>query len=107
MQINISSWFYLFYFAILPIIVQIKNAAKSATTIVDPTGVPAKIEINKPITEQITEIQAEQIVTDLKLLNMRIALKAGKITNAEINKEPTKFIAKTMIIAIITAITRL
>lgn len=86
---------------------QIKNAAKSATTIVDPTGVPAKIEINKPITEQITEIQAEQIVTDLKLLKILMALRAGKITKAEINKEPTRFIAKTIIIAIITAITRL
>ena len=68
---------------------------------------PAKIEINKPIIEQNTEMQAEQIVTDLKLLKTLIALRAGKITNAEINNDPTRFIAKTIIIAIIIAITKL
>ena len=91
----------------MPTTVQIKNTTKSVATIVEPTGVPAKIEIKSPITEQITEKQAEQIVTDLKLLKILMALRAGKITKAEINKEPTRFIAKTIIIAIITAITRL
>lgn len=95
------------YFMILPAIVQIKNADKSAATIVLPTGVPAIIAISKPETEQITEITAEQIVTERKLLKIRIAERAGKITNAEISSEPTRFIAKTIITAMIIAITKL
>ena len=35
---------------------------------VDPTGVPARIEIRMPSVEQPTERMAEQIVTDKKLL---------------------------------------
>ena len=88
-------------------IVNIKNAARSAATIVLPTGVPARMEIKRPATEQITEIAAEQIVTDLKLLKILMALRAGKITKAEIKREPTRFIARTIIIAIMIAITRL
>ena len=83
------------------------KTAMSTATIVLPTGVPAIIEIRRPATEQTTEIIAEQIVTDLKLLKILIALRAGKITRAEIKREPTRFIARTIIIAIIIAITRL
>ena len=75
-------------------------------TIVLPTGVPARIAISKPEVEQITEIIAEQIVTDLKLLNNRIAERAGKITRAEMSNEPTRFMANTIIMAMIIAITR-
>ena len=88
-------------------IVNIKNAARSAATIVLPTGVPARIEIKRPATEQTTETTAEQRVTERKLLNTRIAERAGKITRAEIKSEPTRFIASTMITAIMIAITRL
>lgn len=87
--------------------IQIKNKTISAATIVEPTGVPARIAINIPKTAQITEIIAEQIVTDLKLLKTRIAEIAGKITKAEINREPTRFIARTIMTAIKMAITRL
>lgn len=83
------------------------NATKSAATIVEPTGVPARIEIKSPETEHTTLTHAEQIVTDLKLLKTRIAERAGKITRAEIRSEPTRFIASTIITAIITAIARL
>ena len=83
------------------------NANKSVATIVLPTGVPAKIETKSPKTEHATETAAEQIVTDLKLLNTRIAERAGKITSAEIKREPTRFIASTIIIAIIIAMIRL
>ena len=79
----------------------------SAATIVLPTGVLARIEITRPATAHKTEIIAEQIVTDLKLLKMRIAERAGKITSAEMSREPTRFIASTIITAIIMAITRL
>lgn len=78
-----------------------------AATIVEPTGVPAKMAIRIPKTAQTTEIIAEQIVTDLKLLNILIAEIDGKITNAEIKSEPTRFIARTIITAIKIAITKL
>ena len=84
-----------------------KNAAISATTIVDPTGVETKIETNIPITAQITDKDAEKITTPLKFLIILIAESAGKIIRAEMRSEPTRFIPKTMITAIITAIKRL
>ena len=83
------------------------KAKISATTIVGPTGVPATIEANIPIAVQHTDNIAAQIVTDLNDLKMRIALKAGKMINAEINNDPTRFIAKTIITAVTMAITKL
>ena len=79
----------------------------SISTIVDPIGVPAIIDIRIPKTEHITDIIAEPITTHLKLLKIRIVDKAGKIISAEVSNEPTNFIAKTIIIAIITAIIKL
>lgn len=76
-------------------------------TIVEPTGVPARIEIKIPNAEQNIEIIAEQTVTERKLLNICIDDKAGNIINAEINKEPTRFIANTITTAITTAINKL
>ena len=76
-------------------------------TMVEPTGVPAKIEITIPVNAHNTDNPAEQIVTDKKLLNILMADKAGKITSAEINNDPTRFIANTIMTAIITAISRL
>ena len=84
-----------------------RKAAKSAATIVLPTGVPASIDMRSPVTEHTTDTTAEQIVTERKLLNTRIAERAGKITRAEIKSEPTRFIARTIITAMIIAITRL
>ena len=86
---------------------KIKKAIISAATIVEPTGVPARIEINIPSSAQKTERKAEQIVTERKLLKTRIAEMAGKIISAEINNEPTRFIASTMITAVIIAMSRL
>ena len=74
---------------------------------VEPTGVDAIIEIAIPRVDPIIERIAEQIVTDLKLLNTLIAESAGKITNAEIKSDPTKFIANTIITAMIIAMIRL
>lgn len=79
----------------------------STATIVLPTGVSPIIDIKSPAKEQKTEITAEQTVTDLKLLKILMALSAGKITSAEIKSEPTRFIARTIIIAMIMAMTRL
>ena len=99
---------YLIYLcSIFPAILQIKNAIISAATTVEPTGVPASIEKSIPAAAQKTEISAEKITTGRKLLNSLIADRAGKITNADISREPTKFIASTIITAVITAISRL
>ena len=65
------------------------------------------MDIIIPVKAQITDRTAEQSVTEKKLLHIRMADKAGKITNADISREPTRFIANTMIIAIMTAISRL
>lgn len=84
-----------------------KNPARSTATMVLPTGVPARIEIISPREEAVTEKIAELMVTCLKLLNTLMAERAGKITRAEIKREPTRFIARTIITAIIMAIIRL
>ena len=65
------------------------------------------METIMPIPAQNTEMTAEQMTTLRKLLKILIADNAGKIINAEINKEPTKFIANTMTNAVITAISKL
>ena len=74
---------------------------------VEPTGVPERMATMIPNAAQNTENTAEQMVTLRKLLNTRIADNAGKMTNAEIKSEPTRFMASTMITAMITAMKRL
>ncbi len=83
---------------------QIINPKMSIATIVEPTGVPDKIAMINPLAVQNTEIKAEQRVTLLKLLKILMAERAGKITKAEISREPTRFMAKTIIIAVMIAI---
>lgn len=70
-------------------------------TIVEPTGVPPTIDKIIPANAHITDIIADAMVTDLKLENKRIADNAGNIINAEISNDPTRFIASTIITAII------
>lgn len=84
-----------------------KKTMISAETIVEPTGVPASIEIIMPKNAQSREIITEQMITLRKLLNTRIADRAGKIISADISSEPTKFIAMTIIMAMTTAMSRL
>lgn len=76
-------------------------------TIVEPTGVESKIEPTIPKPEQHTEMMAEQMITFLKLLNTLMDESAGKIISAEISKVPTSFIASTMIMAVMIAISML
>ena len=69
----------------------------------EPTGVPANMDTRIPIAVQHTENITEQMTTALKLLNTRMADKAGNIIRAVVKSEPTKFIAKTMTSAVIMA----
>ena len=65
------------------------------------------IEIIIPTSVHTTDRTAEHTVTVKKLLKIRIADSAGKMTRAEISSEPTRFIARTIMTAMITAIIRL
>ena len=60
---------------------------------VEPTGVPARIEIRIPPAALTTDITAALMVTERKDLNNRIAESAGKITSAEIRREPEKIVS--------------
>ena len=64
----------------------------------EPTGVPARIDITIPAIAHITDIITEQTVTLKNVLNILIADNAGNIINADISKEPTRFMASTAII---------
>ena len=86
---------------------QIKKATISAATIVEPTGVPARIDKSIPLIAQHTDNTTEHTVTLKNVLKIRIADSAGKMTSAEISNEPTRFIASTIISAVITAISKL
>ena len=86
-----------------PMIQQITNAARSAATIVEPTGVPAKIETMIPNAAQMTESTEEDIITLRKLLKRRIEESAGKMMSAVMSNEPTKYMERTMITAITMA----
>ena len=57
------------------------------------------MDVRIPVSAQKTDSTAAQIVTPRKLLNIRIADRAGKIIKAEISRDPTRFIASTMITA--------
>ena len=74
------------------------------TTIVEPIGVASNIEIIIPIVAQSTDIIADIITTILYVLHTLIDDNAGKISKADINNVPTRFIARTIITAIIIAI---
>ena len=50
---------------------------------------------------------AEQMITDRNVLNILMDESAGNITSAEISSDPTRFMARTIMTAIITAISRL
>ena len=74
---------------------------------VAPTGVEARMEMMIPTTAQNTAMVADEIITDKKLWNTRMEETAGKIISAEINKDPTSFIASTIMVAVITAMSKL
>ena len=89
--------------AMLPTIANTPYITMSHATIVDPTGVPDRMEMIIPISVQRTDRIAEQIVTLLKLLNTLIEDIAGKMTSADMRSDPTRFIARTIIVAMMIA----
>ena len=91
----------------MPTTKQTRKARISHTTIVGPTGVEKIIAVNIPIIAQTTETIVERITTRLNVRQTRIEESAGKITSAEMRSEPTRFIARTIIIAVTTAIIKL
>jgi len=99
--------FFIYLSIILPASEKQAKHIRSTTTIVAPAGVDARIEIKIPMVAHITEITAEQIITFLKLLNTLIADIAGNIISADVSSAPTRFIASTIIIAVIIATIRL
>lgn len=86
---------------------KIAKTAIFAATTVGPTGVESSTEAIIPVAAHTTDTAAEDIITDLKVLNTLIDESAGKMTSAEMRSEPTSFIASTIIIALITATARL
>ena len=63
-----------------------KNSTRSAATTVAPTGVDQAKEISSPTQKHTTAVTAAQRMTPRKLLNRRMAVRAGKMTKEEINK---------------------
>ena len=86
---------------------QTKNIQIFVVTIVAPTGVENIIDTSIPTIAQHDDITADAITTPLKFCIILIAERAGKIISAEIKSEPTRFIANTIIKAVITAINKL
>ena len=83
------------------------NTTACVATIVEPTGVPASMDMMIPERAHVTDRTADKMVTFMKLLKSLIAESAGKIIRAEISSEPTRFIARTIITAITVAMSRL
>ena len=77
------------------------------TTTVAPTGVENSMDRLMPITDAATAMTAEAMMTFLKLENRRMAVNDGKTIRADVRRAPTRFMANTIIIAVITAISRL
>ena len=70
----------------IPAAVQNANITISTHTTVAPTGVEARMDMRIPDAAHHTEITAEARITPKKLLNKRMADRAGKMINAEIRR---------------------
>ena len=79
---------------------EITNKVRFAATTVAPTGVEKTKEIVKPAQKHTTEVMAEQITTPRKLLNRRMAVRAGKMIREEISMAPIIRIPSTMVRAV-------
>ena len=82
-----------------------KNTIRFTATMLAPVGSSRANEQIMPITKHTTDITAEQIATDLKLLQRRMELSAGNIIRLEISRAPIMRIPRTTVTAVSTAIT--
>jgi len=73
-------------------------------TTLAPVGVAYTYEMMTPVKKHSIETTAEQTVTLLNFLNIRIELRAGKIIRLEINNAPIMRIPSTMVRAVKKAI---
>lgn len=80
-----------------------KYNTRFATTIVEPTGVEYRIAHRIPTSEQTTDNIVAATTTPLKFLHNCIAVMDGKIIKADTNSDPTRFMASTMMIAVMIA----
>ena len=84
-------------------ILQTAKIPISIITIVEPTGVSVNIETRIPTSAPNTEKTHEATVTLLKLLKISIEDTDGKMMSAEIKSVPTRFIARTITVAMTEA----
>ena len=70
-------------------------------------GLAAISEIAIPMPAQESEIAAAQIVTPRKVLNSRMAERAGKVIRADTKSAPKRFMATTTVTPVMTEISRL
>ena len=95
-------FFYLF--KILPKAADIPKASKFAAATAGPMG-RSKIRARENPERAHTEARIQEIITTPRKLRIkRIAERAGNIMRAEISREPTSFIAITIITAVTVAI---
>ena len=85
----------------------IKNTNKFTATIVAPVGIENIYETKKPTTKQKTEFIAENITTNLYLLQNLEQERTGKIIKLDIKSAPTIFIQTTTTTAVKIAINML
>lgn len=80
------------------------NTAMCTVTTVAPVWNEKRQAIKKPIRKQTTASTVDHSTTRLKLRQTRIAVSAGKMTNAEIMMEPIICMPITMVTAVRIAI---
>ena len=70
-------------------------------------GVERRSARRSPVKDPATERRAEQITTERKLRNRRMADRAGKMMREEMSSAPTSFIASTMTTPLTAAMRKL
>ena len=86
-----------------------ENAMKAkifTQTTLAPAGVSSSYDATSPPKKQTTDRIDEHIMTDLKLLDNLIDVKAGNMTRLEISSVPIIRIPRTMVTAVKKAIKR-
>ena len=92
---------------ILPTTTQIAKTKTLTHTTVAPVGVEKRMDAMIPVNAQNIPITPDDKTTEKKLLNILSAESTGNTISADIRRLPTRFIPRTIIIAIITAIRKL